>query len=171
MLPSALAPAFAFGPAGLLQAGQKMMRRRSGSPGYLPAFAAHSLAAARTAAAAADAVVVVAPQPNAARRRESCAELCRPRGVCVTSAREEMREAEEAEEFLRQRRRASEAPLVPLAELEALSRHGRVRIAPPAFPYGSAGGCRPCGGHFVTHLMAHLVSHPLTYLSDTLQTP
>ena len=53
----------------------------------------------------------------------------------MTSAREEMREAEEeAEEFLRQRRRASEAPLVPLAELETLSRHGRVRIAPPAFP-------------------------------------
>jgi hypothetical protein len=53
----------------------------------------------------------------------------------VTSAREEMREAEEeAEEFLRQWRRASEAPLVPLAELEALSRHGRVRIGPPAFP-------------------------------------
>ena len=112
-----------------------MMRRRSGSPGYLPAFAAHSLAAARNAAAAADAVVVVAPQRNAARRRESCGELCRPRGVCVTSAREEMREAEEeAEEFLRQWRRASEAPLVPLAELETLSRHGRVRIGPPAFP-------------------------------------
>ena len=53
----------------------------------------------------------------------------------MTSAREEMREAEEeAEEFLRQRRRASEAPLVPLAELEALSWHGRVRIGPPAFP-------------------------------------